>query len=256
MSKIPEIVALLSIVAILCGGLRMPHKKCQKPERFKENHRVTFDEATLNLKEMKIDEGGYGFVRDLEVFFIQRNEQKTIAVKIPLEDYDSINREVEIYEEHIPKDSEYFLQYHGCVIVDNKPHLLMEKFGKSLSNLEKTPKSRSFIIGLFAKMVQAVANLHKLKIIHQDVKPDNFLYEYKDKKIDVKLIDFGGSAFGDKYIFGGTYGFEDFKKVQLESLKSKEKRENLFKSRKDHFKNDIRGLAVSFYDISRTYKRF
>lgn len=41
-------------------------------------------------------------------------------------------------------------------------------------------------------MCRAINYLHKNDIVHWDLKPENFLFTYKDKNLNnIKLIDFG-----------------------------------------------------------------
>jgi calcium-dependent protein kinase len=48
---------------------------------------------------------------------------------------------------------------------------------------------------IILKIVSAIRHLHCMNICHRDLKPENILFEYKGKKPEIKIIDFGLSKY-------------------------------------------------------------
>lgn len=90
--------------------------------------------------------------------------------------------------------------YH---ILGDQASILISEFmpGGSLLDLANLHKQKSgkclkecLVIYFCIKMLQIVQALHEIKIIHADIKPDNFLvYVLPDNTIGLQLIDFGCS---------------------------------------------------------------
>jgi eukaryotic-like serine/threonine-protein kinase len=70
------------------------------------------------------------------------------------------------------------------------PYIVTEKIegGSFLAVFRRAPLPLSDLIEIAARMVQAVADLHKQHVIHLDLKPDNFLQRATGEMV---LIDFG-----------------------------------------------------------------
>lgn len=87
--------------------------------------------------------------------------------------------------------------YKKC---NNKSYYcIMENCGKDLSKLNRKDynkqnilKGLNNIVKIFIECCKAVNVLHKLKYVHNDIKPANFLFYKNENGINIKIIDFGG----------------------------------------------------------------
>jgi non-specific serine/threonine protein kinase/protein-serine/threonine kinase len=84
---------------------------------------------------------------------------------------------------HVPK-------VIGIGDFDVMPYIVTEKIegGSFLSVFEKAPLPLSDVIEIAARMVAAVADLHRQQVIHLDLKPENFLQR---KTGEMVLVDYG-----------------------------------------------------------------
>jgi eukaryotic-like serine/threonine-protein kinase len=75
------------------------------------------------------------------------------------------------------------------------PYIVTEKIegGSFLAVFKRAPLPLSELLELSARMVQAVADLHRQEVIHLDLKPDNFLQRPTGEMV---LIDYGLSRHG------------------------------------------------------------
>jgi eukaryotic-like serine/threonine-protein kinase len=73
---------------------------------------------------------------------------------------------------------------------DVMPYIVTEKIegGSFLSVFEKAPLALSDVVEIGARMVAAVADLHRQHVIHLDLKPENFLQR---KTGEMVLVDYG-----------------------------------------------------------------
>jgi serine/threonine protein kinase len=84
---------------------------------------------------------------------------------------------------------------HNVFVGDGFCYMVMEMCRSSLlAALESLPKLTERELGrFFSQMLLALAHCHSIRIVHRDVKPDNFLVGGEDGNT-VKLCDFGMSA--------------------------------------------------------------
>lgn len=111
-------------------------------------------------------------------------------------------REIKVYERlsWLYKSHPGFLQYHfGGMIGEHTAVLVLQKGGIDIwTGLEEKFKrtGRCFplnqVVSIGMQAVQHLRDIHRTGYIHNDVKPDNFLYHDRDE-ITVQLIDFGES---------------------------------------------------------------
>lgn len=95
----------------------------------------------------------------------------------------------------------YYDEWHLYLIMN-----LMEKdVRKLITMIHNGNFSEEDTIQVALKMAQSVDSLHKIKFVHYDVKPENFLVSYKKENeesysFDVKISDFGLSTTFDETI--------------------------------------------------------
>jgi len=100
-------------------------------------------------------------------------------------------------------------------------YLVMEKCDMTLLQLlERRPVVTEQYLGhLFSDMLHALEGIHRMGIVHRDVKPDNFLYSYSGPGSSgvVKLCDFGlADAVGPKRPeLNETYGTAPFMSPEM-----------------------------------------
>lgn len=126
------------------------------------------------------------------------------------------------------------------------PHYEHSQFSDLYSKM-KISDIKSYMKSLF----NALFILEEIGIIHRDIKPDNFLYNLKEKK--GILIDFGLSIIENKSIFDV---YENLKEINRRLKSSNKSRigtkgfiapEILFEINKNTTKSDIFSAGVIFY---------
>ena len=82
------------------------------------------------------------------------------------------------------------VKYYNVIENRRNTHLIMEHGGKvNLKDIiDKKKMSRTFAIKSFKMIVEAVAYIHSLGIVHRDLKVENITV---NKQHEVKLVDFG-----------------------------------------------------------------
>ena len=95
----------------------------------------------------------------------------------------------------------FFYQGHLCMVFE----LLNENLYQSLQHNHLQGISLNSINFIVKQLLQAIEQVHSLKIIHCDIKPENILVKIKlDKEksdISIKLTDFGSACLKDINIF-------------------------------------------------------
>ena len=72
--------------------------------------------------------------------------------------------------------------------LDNKSYLIMPLYSKSSDKILKINPINFFnekdVLMLGIQILQQLNNLHKTGIIHQDIKPDNFVFDKKQNNLN------------------------------------------------------------------------
>lgn len=134
----------------------------------------------------KIGYGSYGEVWKASHIY----KKKDVAIKIERKNKNCLKKETITLRylsniSYIPS-----VKYYGSI--NDYNYLIMELLGgsvyKYLNNYTEELKIIKVKV-VAVKMLKAIEYIHKLGIIHRDIKPDNFLMTLNNK--DVKIIDFG-----------------------------------------------------------------
>ena len=133
----------------------------------------------------KIGRGGFGTV--YKGVIVDTDER--IAIK--KEKKKKYNRkEFIIYK--LIQDKKYTANVIDYIETKNKSYLILPLYGKNCVEILKRNKN-SFdikdVLMLGIQIIKQLKVLHGIDVIHRDIKPDNFVYDYKTNKF--KLIDFG-----------------------------------------------------------------
>lgn len=149
------------------------------------------------IKDNYIGKGGFGTVfRAYDII-----NEKNVAIKIDKKKKYN-KREYKIYSKLLgKKDMPQIIDYFEN---DDSSYLVMELYSKDACTLAKIDKKRYFnekdILMLGIQIIQQIGTLHKVGILHRDIKPDNFIYDTSSNKF--KLIDYGLSK---PYIISGKH---------------------------------------------------
>ena len=87
------------------------------------------------------------------------------------------------------------IRLHDLFFGDDCCYMVMEKCNSGLlQSLASMPELTKRGLGhVFAQMLLGVAHCHRVKVVHRDIKPDNFLVGGEDGEV-IKLCEFGLSA--------------------------------------------------------------
>lgn len=117
-------------------------------------------------------------------------KKKEVAIKLERKNKNSLKKETITLRYLSNISCVPSVKYYGTFNSYN--YLIMELLGsciyKYLNNYTDELKFVK-VKNVALKMINAIEQVHKLGIIHRDIKPDNFLMTLNNK--DVKLIDFG-----------------------------------------------------------------
>lgn len=138
-----------------------------------------------------INSGSFG-----DVFEARNNKTKQIfAIKIPVCNSEkngeaSILHEYKIYK--ILSNPEKGVANMKLINYNEKKIIVMDLLGSSLEQLLSVHKKFGLktVIYLTIKMLKTIRYIHSYGFIHRDIKPDNFVIGYHDKK-EIYCIDYG-----------------------------------------------------------------
>lgn len=138
------------------------------------------------IKENYIGKGGFGTVYkgyDL-------NSGENVAIKFDKKKKYN-KREYNVYSKISGnKDMSQALDF---IEEDEYSYLVMKLYYKDAAAIQRINREKYFnekdILMLGIQIIQQIGHLHKLGLIHRDIKPDNFVYDKVSNKF--KLIDFG-----------------------------------------------------------------
>jgi len=135
------------------------------------------------------------------------------------------------------KDLKYISKYYGCLYDDNYIYITMEfikgeelfNYGDNETNIKNILAN---ILSISTQLAIAIDELHKLGIIHNDIKSENIMvnenYSNRSFNLDIKLIDYGLSCETSDIkkcnYNSGTSRF--INQTQLGEYRSKQKKNN------------------------------
>ena len=220
----------------------------------------------------KIGQGGFGVVNLCK---LKMNQTQLFALKV----IEIHNEEIQLLVENEIKIlkklkddkfcNDFLLCYRGSSIIGNNYYILTDYVQDSIplskmdplyidfENINKINKDNEDVktlIEVFSNVYSAILEIHRLKIIHSDIKPDNILYNSKNKTL--KIIDFGGSFDNaslqflvDNYTFTPQYvdfRAEQYYETHLQNdLKNEVSIEYIFNIFQ---KSDIWSLCISIFE--------
>lgn len=131
----------------------------------------------------------------------KNKNKKEIDICSVLPNHKNIIQYMGLYHEKKMKLSDFNIyDDYNFLIFEYFDGITLSKFMKEYNN--KLPPS--IIKKIFYQILNAIQQLHKNKIIHNDIKLDNILIN--KKTFQIKLIDFGLSSFGQEHVDKSIYG--------------------------------------------------
>ena len=140
-----------------------------------------------------LGEGGYGIVYLAE----KDNKQyalKQIKMKLKKEDIEQCKNIIDLLSNI---NNEYLIKYHETFMENDLLNIVMEYGGDiDLKKFIKSYKNKSelidkdIIIDIILQICEGLKEIHKNKIIHRDLTPDNI---FIDKNYKINIGDFGVS---------------------------------------------------------------
>lgn len=144
--------------------------------------------------EYKLGAGGFGEV------YVGWNTQTGVDVAIKMEPYKSDNlvlkMEASMYKSLANSASVPMCHWHGIDMFNNAIYnvLVLELMGPSLSSLLRICGgnfNQETVLSLAPQIISCLQHLHDAGLVHQDVKPSNFVLGIRDRVQRVFVIDFG-----------------------------------------------------------------
>lgn len=70
-------------------------------------------------------------------------------------------------------------------------YMVLDLFGKSLTDAKELGSIQNCCHSVSIQMIDRIESLHKLNLIHRDIKPDNFMFGLNENSNTLFLIDYG-----------------------------------------------------------------
>lgn len=107
-------------------------------------------------------------------------------------EYNAVN---EIIAINTLMGSHNIVQLHDVIIEPNDIHLILSPcHGTMLRNMITKPIEERTVKKIMKKCIEIVKTCHERDVIHNDIKPENFLFENKNDDLDsLTLVDFGNA---------------------------------------------------------------
>lgn len=174
------------------------------------------DSGTSSIRQLGIDgfeitgelgKGGFGVVFDA----IQLGTQKRFAIKSLLPDAAGSEQLKKLFMREISIVSQLrhpnIVGYHGFGIAGDHPYLILEyvetrQIDEVLAQHPEHKRLR-LCIGIVRKILSALAHAHDQGVVHRDVKLSNILTGVENRRLFVKLTDFGLSKFFETAGYSG-----------------------------------------------------
>ncbi|KAF9609297.1 hypothetical protein IFM89_015542 [Coptis chinensis] len=95
---------------------------------------------------------------------------------------------------HLVSPHPNILQLHNFYEDDDTLHMILEYCQSSTlyDHITQRIFSESEAIIVFSQLMEAIAHCHRMGVAHRDIKPDNVLFDSRDR---LKLSDFGSAEF-------------------------------------------------------------
>ena len=140
-----------------------------------------------------IGTGHYGVVRKAR---LKQEPHKVYAIKTIEKnklngDFNILKNEFEILRS---VDHPNINQFYEIFQDNQYYHFVLEycEGGDITTRIEKQgPMDEETTKKIIFETLQSISHLHSCGIIHRDIKPDNFLFKFKNQNSPIKLIDFG-----------------------------------------------------------------
>lgn len=188
----------------------------RKPAKQPQNVATVAGDAGSPIRKNGIDgyeivgelgKGGFGVVYDA----IQLGTQKRFAIKSLLPDAARSERLQTLFMREISIVSQLkhpnIVGYHGFGIAGDHPYLILEYVQNRQIDeiLAQHPEHKRIrlCVGIVRKVLFALAYAHENGVVHRDVKLGNVLTGIQDRRLFVKLTDFGLSKFFETAGYSG-----------------------------------------------------
>ena len=133
----------------------------------------------LENRETKLNNNNY--IDKIKIEEKNNNENKDVLPKI-----EEIKIQQRLQHKNIAKYYDYCdLKEYGCIIMELADYGDLDFFKKKI--IKKEHLSETFLCYVTKQILDGLFYIHKLKIIHMDIKPQNILL---DKNLDAKITDF------------------------------------------------------------------